>query len=101
MRYTLDEFTTMGREAGAAAGSWIVDGNTSAETAAAILAGYEDGDPEVLDLCPAPLSGEWAGESIPELFGYWPDDEEMTAYEVAFCEAFWVTVCESARVAAS
>lgn len=93
------------RERGTAAGSWIVDGNTTAETARAILAGYDNGDPAVMDMAPAPLSGEWAGESIPEIFGLavgeeWPDDDTLTEFEVEFSDAFWGEVIRAATVAA-
>lgn len=56
----------MGNEAGQAAGAWVIDGNTSAQTAREILTGLEDGDPAVLDLLPsAPLSGERADDPLP------------------------------------
>lgn len=37
----------------------------------------------------APLSGEWAGESIPELFGSWDEatGENLDAYEKGYFEA--------------
>ena len=48
---------------------------------------------------PTPLSGEWAGESIAELFdGLLPDeqdsptDDDLDAYEQAFCDAFYARV---------
>ena len=48
---------------GVAAGSWVVDGNTSDQVCAAILEGLEDGDPAVCDALPSPLwNGEWADE---------------------------------------
>jgi|SRR5581483_5811624 len=55
-----------GYRAGVAAGSWVLDGNSTEETARHLLAGIEDGDPEVLDSLPSsPLSGEWAGSLLP------------------------------------
>lgn len=55
-----------GYEHGKAAGSWVIDGNTSEDTARYILAGIEDGDPAVLDALPSsPLSGEWADCLLP------------------------------------
>lgn len=83
-----------GYERGRAAGSWLVDGNTDEGTLRAILAGFDDGDPAILDACPDPLSGEWAGESIPELFdipigGEWPADDDLTEYEDGFRDGFW------------
>lgn len=65
----VQEAASRGHDAGSAAGSWVIDGNTTRETALHILRGYEDGDPEIMDMMPAPLSGEWAGESITELLG--------------------------------
>jgi hypothetical protein len=106
----IEEAAKRGAEAGTAAGTWAIDGNTSAETVARILQGIEDGDPEVLDMQPAPLSGEWAGESIEELLGdLLPDNEVqpamhddrydalLDAYEGAFGEAYWAEVERSAR----
>lgn len=62
----LGSLARAGYEAGAAAGSWVVDGNTSAAAAAALLVGLEDGDPAVLDSLPgSPLSGEWADGPTP------------------------------------
>ncbi len=87
-----------GYDAGLAAGSWVIDGNTSRETAEWILQGVEDGDPEVYDLAPSPLSGEHGGESIPEIFGSWEaaTDTKMAAYEDGFSEGFWKQVLSDA-----
>lgn len=54
---------------GRAEASWIFDGNTTIETYKAFLRLYNDNDlPD--EYCPRDiLSGEWAGESIPELLG--------------------------------
>lgn len=49
-----------GREDGIAAGSWVIDGNTSDETCAAILRMIDDGDP-ALEL-PELRLGEWADD---------------------------------------
>lgn len=96
--------TRRAMEAGAAAGSWMLDGNTSRETALAILRGYEDCDPEIMDMQPAPLSGEMAGESIPELLGDLladiPDDEHddmLEHYETCYGDEFWDTVTRAAK----
>jgi hypothetical protein len=96
-----DEARAAGETAGKARGSWVIDGNTSRETAARIVAGYNDGDPEVMDLQPAPLSGEWAGESIRELseeYGLplW-DDTVAEAFERGYSDGFWTEVLDSAR----
>src|SRR5437879_1965057 len=49
--------------AGVAAGSWVIDGNTSEDTARSLLQGIEDDDPMVMDSLPDPSwSGEWADE---------------------------------------
>lgn len=92
-----DELLAEARDRGKAAGSWVIDGNTTRETAQHIVSGYEDGDPAVLDIAPAPLSGEWAGESMTELRLDDADDETLTAYEDAYGEAFWDEVLTSAR----
>ena len=90
-----------GYERGVAAGSWILDGNSSANEAARIIKGYEDGDPEIMDMAPSPLSGEWAGESIPELSDRYDldldDDDVATDFEDGFSDGFWEEVLRSAR----
>jgi hypothetical protein len=99
---------TLGAERGNAAASWQYDGNTTTGTYRAIVEGYHEGEPAVMDLCPAPLSGEWAGESIPELLGLpigadLPDDEVLAAYEDGFSTAFWahlIRVCHGQMLAA-
>lgn len=102
----VEEARNRGEEAGRAAGSWVIDGNTSTETARKILQGLEDGNPETMDMMPAPLSGEWAGESIMELLGDfaypinpdYPDEgsdvplEVCDAYEQGFMESYWAEV---------
>jgi len=54
----------------------------------------------------APLSGEWAGESIPEIFGSWeeahaeaedPFDSSIENSMDAFEAGFWETIAEEAR----
>lgn len=50
------------REHGIARASWVFDGTTLLDTYRAFLKGWEDGDPEILDLyAPPNLSGEWGG----------------------------------------
>jgi len=97
----------LGTIAGQNDGSWAVDGNTSAETAQAIIRGYEDGDPEVMDMMPSPLSGEFAdGPFLPDIFeqvtgdrDYQGDDASdlLDAYEMAYSDAYWTTVLDSAK----
>jgi len=92
----------LGMELGRNAGSWVVDGNTSASTARAIVRGYEDGDPVVLDMEPSPLSGEWAdGPFLPDVVeeitgdrDYQGDDLDdlLTQLEESYSSAFWAEV---------
>lgn len=56
-----------GVEAAKAAASWVIDGNTSQEHIAGVLALWDNGDPavdECLPYCPD-LSGQWAGDPTP------------------------------------
>jgi hypothetical protein len=101
----------LGDEHGKAQGSWAIDGNTSKEHCENIIRGYDDGDPEVSDMCPSPLSGEWADSMTPTALmracGVEPDDREWAdtdvsgslcdAYESAFTGAWWETVLKAAR----
>lgn len=80
---------------GRAAGSWAAPGDPiSAQT---ILTGYDDGDPEIMDMQPSPLSGEWAGESLSELDLDNAPEELLNRIEEAFGEGFWDEVIRSAR----
>lgn len=101
-RYFLD-----GLAAGRAAGSWVVDGNTTREAAVRMLWDYADGDPVVMDLCPSPLSGEWADGPTPQSLAaeYGVDDADELAdvcdeYERGFAEGFWQQALGDARAAA-
>ena len=98
-----------GVEDGTAAGSWVIDGNTSEETARAILQGIEDGDPMTLDALPAaPLSGEYADGLLPRdvlgWYGMSEDDDAaddiLRAYEDGFSEGVMDEVTRSARAIA-
>ena len=99
----------LGRERGMATGSWLIDANISDDTAQAIITGYEDGDPDVMDLCPPPLSGEWADDPTPAgvLAQLGLDDMDDTApdvldaYEDAFSSAFWAEVIRAAEAVLS
>ncbi len=90
-----------GKEHGEAAGSWVIDGNTTDETARYLLKGIANGDPEVMDMMPHPLSGEWAGESMPELEDRYgialEDDDDMQLFEEGFGVGYWDTVETAAR----
>jgi len=94
---TMAALVAEARERGAAAGSWVIDGNTTTETARWIVTGWDDGDGAVMDLQPACLSGEWAGESLSELGLADASENELDEYETAFAEAFWGEVIRSAR----
>lgn len=97
-----------GLEHGRAAGSWVFDGNTHEDMIRRVLQGYDDGDPETMELLePYPLSGEWAddptpatvyaiaGVDDPEAFD--PAGQLLTDYELAFSEGFWGEVIRSGR----
>lgn len=75
--------------------SWLFDGNTTQETYRTFIRLYNDGGLPDDFLPPAPLSGEWAEESIPELLGdlmdgddYF-DEQVMESYEDGFNEGWW------------
>lgn len=87
-----------GMDAGYNAASWVeIDESNAAE----ILRGLDEGDPEILDALPWPnLSGEWAGESIPEiadLGGWEPTDDACDAWIEAAENAFGNEVWRIAR----
>lgn len=98
----------LGADAGRAAGSWVIDGNTTEETARHILTGYEDGDPAVLDMQPWPLSGEYADDWTParlyaelDIDPYtieeWEADAVCEAFETGYATGYWAEVCRAAR----
>lgn len=94
----------LGWERGHAAGSWVIDGNTSAEFARRIINGYNDGDPQVMDMCPAPLSGEWAGDpTTADVLGQLGADTDdsahdlLSTYETAFSDGYWSQVIDAAN----
>jgi hypothetical protein len=82
-----------GYEHGVGSGSWVLDGNSTDETARRLLQGIEDGDPETLDALPSsPLSGEWADSLTPADVLAWFDlddehdaaDDVLSAFEAGF-----------------
>jgi hypothetical protein len=91
----------IGAEYGRAAGTWVFDGNTDRATYELVLKGIEDCDPEVMDMQPEPLSGEWAGQSIPELSERFDldleDDDVATAFECGYSDGYWNEVEATAR----
>lgn len=101
---TLEEAATaIGKQHGLEHASWVITPNTGIKVAESILKGYEDEDPFVLELCPEPLSGEWAGhptpmtilEDIADKVGQPSgisaeyDNDILDVYEAAFKETFW------------
>jgi hypothetical protein len=101
----------LGTEHGSALGSWVIDANTSKDQCLNVIRGYEDGDPATLDLCPMPLSGEWADSLTPEslcrALGFVDEADDLewqcdhgdtlcTAYEESFSIAWWDTVIQAA-----
>jgi hypothetical protein len=92
---TTDAAYALGIDHGKEAGSWLIDGNTSVETARAILLEMANAEFDV----PAPLSGQWAdGMSIPRLLSElgvgaettsdWDIDEIASAYEEGFYSGY-------------
>lgn len=91
----------------------MIDANMSKKGAKKLIDGYESGDPQVMDLCPNPLSGEWvddpgemeileqiaeiAVELKPHKIEPVDDDNLLDIYETHFQEGFWETVLQKAR----
>lgn len=103
---TKREAIRLGRLRGLNAASWVFDGNTTRETYERFLKLWEDGDPALSDMVGETnwLSGEWAGESIPELLGSCDNmrdeerlDDVCQAYEEAADRAFWKELERVAR----
>lgn len=57
-----DTIRERGLSDGKAAGSWVIDGNTSKERAREIFDGIEDSDGKILDELPTLTLGEWADD---------------------------------------
>ena len=95
----LAEVADAGTAHGHAAGTWATDGNTTDEQYRAILEAIAECEFEV----PSWLSGEWAGESIPELLGDldglpdWQRDAILETFETAATLAYVAEVERSAR----
>jgi hypothetical protein len=95
----VEDMREAGRGDGAAAGSWVADGNTSEDALRNLLRMWEEGDPAA-PCPPSPFSGEWAddptlSEVIDSNTDCDPDtltpeeaDELATAYEDAYSEAW-------------
>lgn len=103
-----DKAYELGRDHGAAVGSWVIDGNTTSDTASRILKGYEDGDSQIMDMEPSPLSGEWADSPTPQTLADELElaeeyrgselDQLCTDYELGFSQGYWDEVIRSAKV---
>ena len=103
------EATSRGSRAGKSAASWCFDGNTTQTTYRRMAQMIEDGDPALDNHITTPewLSGQWAGESIPELLGdILPEEEDedgeqhneiYDAYCNAADEAFWAEIERTIR----
>jgi hypothetical protein len=95
----------LGYQAGTAAGSWVLDGNSSEADAHTLLRLIEDGDP--MFEIPSPLTGEWADGWSPALVLEQadverPDDPEeetelLDCFEAGFGEGYEDEVVRSAR----
>jgi len=88
----------IGRSHGTTAAQWAFDGNTGTETYRRVLAGIEDGDPEILDAYRVPdLSGDYTGDDLVRDLGYdgQADGRDAdfgaarAAYRQAADDAFW------------
>jgi len=55
----------LGREKGENMGKLVITHTTSVNAASILLNGFQDNDEEVMDICPNPLSGEWADDPKP------------------------------------
>jgi hypothetical protein len=87
-----EQHRKMGYEAGREAGSWVFDGNTDEATYQVVLEGYEEGDPEIMDLEPG------ARKSMVEILGDDTDDDEAANdFEAGFSEGFWSEIIETCR----
>lgn len=95
----IESMRKAGADAGHAAATWLVDGNTDEDTARRILAQWDEGDCNAPH-APAPFSGEWADdptvsdvierETSLEFDSLTPEeiDELTTAFEDAYAEAW-------------
>ena len=96
----------LGREHGIQrADTTVTSANCTVGAARKILEGYESSNEEVLDLCPNPLSGEWADDPQPmaildaiadkvdphELRGVdiFETSDVLDLYEEAYRQGFW------------
>lgn len=55
----------LGRKKGARFAVMLINDTTARNAAETLIEGYENSDEEIMDLCPNPLSGEWADDPTP------------------------------------
>ncbi len=101
-----DQASALGREHGTAAGSWVVDGNSSTETLRAVIRASEAGEffESIAPELSGPLSGEWAGDPTPATLAEALEVSEESddfgeicdAYEAGYFEAFEAEAVRSA-----
>ncbi len=110
-----EQAAKIGTEHGRNAASYVFDGNTTDDTYRAVLAGIDDGDPQVMDAYRTPgLSGEYGDDySERDLISDLTSDEcrdqghdasdhedwddAASAYSDAASEAFWAEIERIAR----
>lgn len=91
----MDEAESLGRDHGRNAASWTIDGNTTRETIAYVVKGFNDGDPAVYDQFREPsFSGDYCERDLCDDLGIDYDlteeaDEITDAYLQAAREMFW------------
>jgi hypothetical protein len=93
----MSTYTSMGYHHGVSVGTWVIDENTPDDTVRRIVKGYNEGDPEIMDMAPYPLSGEWTGESLSELGLADADGDDLEDYAIGFTDGFWSEVIRSAN----
>ena len=95
----------LGQQHGSSVASWVFDGNTDLDTYRRVIQGYEDGDPEIMDMQPSPFSGEWTPQSVLDDLGL--DEQEadsgrydfvLDAYEAAFSEEYWDVIVDTCQL---
>ena len=107
MESNLSTAHQLGTEHGQSAGSWVIDGNTDDAAVRRIVNGYNDGDPEIMDMQPTPLSGEFAHDPSPRdilaMFGIDGEDFEADEYdellgefEAGYSEGYWSAIMDAA-----
>lgn len=103
--YAAEEF---GKQHGDEAASWVFNGNTPVEEYRRVLLGLEVGDPAVMEMCPSPLSGEFAdglkpndvfnavGMNASDISSEW-GAKLLDVFDEAFTTAWWNNVEATCR----